>query len=275
MKPVRALTVVQLAAALSKRGHVVLCCLFCALLGLCTFQNVLAQNKDLPGPAANFTAIPDGSLVIAMDNTNQAVVTPFNLKAYGLVNDLLQNHIPVMWAIRAGKIKDGVDFTAMAQRLYPTATGLTNYNFAGGPFIVHRDFAAIAKTRIAAFGNQVAVYELQQNAGQSVTVDVRYTLTLTPRIAISNVNTSIHSNILIAAGITNYTVIDPTTLNAGSCYTSHSEPHTSVTAGVPDVKNFVLSGGNFLAQCFAVSTFENTATGRFHSDYAGRRREQY
>jgi uncharacterized repeat protein (TIGR01451 family) len=229
-------------------------------------QTALGQSsKDLPNPSPNLTSIPDGSLVIAMDNTNQAVVAPFNLKAYGLVNNLLQNGIPVLWAIRAGKAKDGVDFTATAQRDYPTATGATAYNFAGGPFIVHRDFAALAKTKIAAFGNSVAVYELTGNPGGSTTVDIRYQLTNKPNIAVSNTNTTIHTNVLNAAGISNYTVVDPTTLSASSCYTSHSEPHTSLTAGVPNVKAFVQSGANFLAECLAVDTYENGSNGHFQT----------
>ena len=129
--------------------------LLCLWLPLAAAQNTPGQaNKDLPPPVPNLVSIPDGSLVIAMDNTNQALVAPFNLRAYGLVNNLLQNGIPVMWAIRAGKVKDDVDFTASAQRLYPSASGVATYNFSGGPFIVHRDFAALAQTRIAAFGNQ-------------------------------------------------------------------------------------------------------------------------
>jgi hypothetical protein len=71
--------------------------------------------------AALVALIEAGALVIPMDNTNQAVGTPFNLKAYGLVNRLLQNEIPVQWAISATKAKDGVDFSVAAERLRPTA----------------------------------------------------------------------------------------------------------------------------------------------------------
>src|SRR5438552_2042814 len=57
--------------------------------------------QDLPGPAPNLELIPAGSLVIPMDNAHQTLVAPFNIKAYGLVNNLLQNKIPVKWAIKA------------------------------------------------------------------------------------------------------------------------------------------------------------------------------
>lgn len=220
-------------------------------------------GDDLPGPPAHLETIPAGSLVIPMDTTLQAVVAPFNLKAYGLVNHLLQNGIPLKWAIKAGKGKDATDFTATAQRIYPTVVAAASLNFAGGPCIVHGDYAVLAKPLIAAFGNSVAVYETTAGA----VVDVRYDLTHKPLIAVSNVNTAIHTNIFTQAGIpaTNYTVVDPATLSATSCYTSHSEPHTTVTLGVPNVKAFVLGGANYLAQCRASETYENSVAGRFQT----------
>jgi hypothetical protein len=213
------------------------------------------SDRDLPPPTANLTNIPAGSLVIAMDTTNQAIVAPFNLRAYGLANNLLQNQIPVMWAIRTGKAKDGVDFSAQAQRISPTTTAVTNYNFSGGPFIIHRDFAELAKPRIASFGNNVAVYQLTQD----VVVDIRYTLNQKINVAVSNDSSSIHTNILVAASIPNYAIVNPTALSANSCYTVHTEPHTSATAGIPNVRAFVESGGNVQAQCAAVLTLENNA----------------
>ncbi|MCP9495505.1 MAG: right-handed parallel beta-helix repeat-containing protein [Pyrinomonadaceae bacterium MAG19_C2-C3] len=246
----------------NRRHHVIVgVCLIIALLSNAAPRTQAQSARDLPPPSSNFTNIPSGSLVIAMDTTNQALVSPFNLKAYGLVHNLLKNGIPVMWAIRAGKAKDAVDFTATAQRIAPSATAATNYNFAAGPFIIHRDYAELARTRITAFAGNVAVYQLTQDA----LVDVRYTLTDRLNIAVSNVNTSIHTDIFIEAGITDYTVVDPTALSSSSCYTFHSEPHTSATAGIPNVKAFVQSGGNFLAQCLALSTYENTTTGRFQT----------
>ena len=76
-------------------------------------------DPELPGPTANPQLIPAGSLVIPMDNDTQNIGAPFNLKAYGLVNHLLWDEIPVMWAIKAGKAKDGIDFTASAARGRP------------------------------------------------------------------------------------------------------------------------------------------------------------
>lgn len=86
-----------------------------------------AQDPDLPGAVANIEQIPAGSLIIPMDNVHQSIGAPFNLKSYGLANKLLQNYIPVKWAIRSNKQKlQGTVTTA-------NATGITltdaNANF--------------------------------------------------------------------------------------------------------------------------------------------------
>jgi uncharacterized repeat protein (TIGR01451 family) len=211
---------------------------------------------DLPGPPAHLETLPAGSLVIPMDNTLQNLISPFNIKAYGLASRLLQNGVPVKWAIRAGKAKDGIDFSATARRVAPTAIAAGTVNFSGGPFIVHRDFAQLALAHVAAFGGSVAVYQLTADA----VVDVRYNLTHRPNIAVNADNSGIHTGLYDAAGIPHYTVIDvtvPGSIGANSCFTHISEPHTGDTAGAGDVKAFVQDGGNFLAQCLAVDTYEN------------------
>ncbi len=220
-----------------------------------------ASAQDLPGPAPNLEVIPAGSLVIPMDNAHQTLVAPFNIKAYGLVNNLLQNRIAVKWAIRAGKVKDGIDFTANAARIAPTAQAPASIDFRAGPFIVHRTYAAAALPLITAFGNNVVVYQLTQDA----TVDVRYTLTFRPKIAVNSVNSAIHTDILTRAGISNYDVVNDFSLLAGSCYTLACEPHNSSTAGVAAINGFVLDGGNMIAQCQSVDTYENNTPGGYLS----------
>jgi uncharacterized repeat protein (TIGR01451 family) len=218
-------------------------------------------SDDLPNPSAHMETIPAGSLVIPMDNTLQAIGSPFNLKAYGLVNRLLQNGIPVKWAIRSGKAKDDTDFTATAQRIAPSAVAAASLSFAGGPFIVHRDFAQLAKTQIAAFANNVAVYEMTAAAS----VDIRYDVQFKPNIAVNNDNPTIHTDLFDFADIPNYTVIPGASLLAGSCYTIFTEPHTNDTSGVAEVKAYVQAGGNFLAECLAVATYENDPAGHFQT----------
>ena len=85
-----------------------------------------ASDPDLPGAQASFETIPAGSLVIPMDNNLQALNgTPFNLKAYGLLNALLHRNIPVKWAIAAGKAKDGspLDLNSVFEAVGKRAAG--------------------------------------------------------------------------------------------------------------------------------------------------------
>ena len=57
-------------------------------------------------------------------------------------------------------------------------------------------------------------------------------------------------------------VVNPITLNNAACSTIHMEPHRDTKTGNVDnnsnaVKAFIQGGGNFLAQCEAVQTFEH------------------
>jgi len=228
---------------------------------------VEAQNS---GGGSPVELIPAGSYVIPMDNARQNIGSPFNLRAYGLVERLLWAGIPVKWAIAPGKAKDGIDFTATAQRIQPSALAAASISFSGGPFIVHRDFAVPALAVINAYapGASVAVYETTADA----TVSVRHTLVHTPKVAVFDDGASavIHTNYLAAAGFisgTHYSVIPAATLvtvNASACFTIGTEPHWDGAGGSDGqanaVRQFVQSGGNFLAECEGITTYENNAT---------------
>jgi hypothetical protein len=230
-------------------------------------------RAELPPPTANMQLIPTGSLIIAMDNDKQNIGAVFNLKAYGLANKLLWENIRLRWAIRAGKAKDGIDFTVEAQRILPTAIGPATLDFRGGPFIVHRDWAVDALPHITAFGNDVAVYETTAD----VMVDVRFTLDQKKKVGVldDGGNSDIHTDILVEAGFVagvQYVVIPATTLltvNANACFTTVTEPHwnTSTNDAETDaIRQFTESGGNFMAQCVAVTSYENNTTyGLFQS----------
>jgi uncharacterized repeat protein (TIGR01451 family) len=250
------------SAALTRRSFLSFLCLATLLLA----PVVATADPDLPGATANFENIEAGALVIPMDTTNQAVVAPFNIKAYGLVNNLLQNEIPVKWAIRVGKAKDGIDFSVSASRILPGAVAAATVDFSGGPFIVPKEYAAEAETLATAFANDVAVFRTEAD----VSVDIRYTITVKPFINVSDENSAIHTALLDAAGIpaSNYTVGDPSTLTANTCATIHMEPHRKApgTSSTRDaVMDFISGGGNFLAQCQAVEHFEGKfdTTGEF------------
>lgn len=238
------------------------------------------STKDLPSPVANLQTLAVGSYVIPMDNTLQAnAAGNFNLKSYGLIVHLLNYGVKVKWAIKAGKAKDGTDFSGTATRLLPTTTALPSiYNFSAGPFVI----AAADTTGVAAIvqafytnnvltgNNRPAVYKLTLT---SLNVDIRYDLTgFIPKAAVLNDgdNTAVHLGYMTKAAIptTNYTIASALDL-VSRCYTFASEPHIddSVmnTAYADAVRVFVSYGGNFLAQCEAILSYENRTNGHFHS----------
>lgn len=237
---------------------------------------------DLPNPAANLQTVTAGSLVIPMDNAHQNLWNgyPFNIKAYGLIHALLQSDIPVKWVIKSGKAKDGIDFSAVATRVYPTTLPAAMQDFRAGEFIVDAVWlntpfnpgGQTATQVISTFANQwkVAVYQLTAD----ILVDLRYTLDHRPKIAIfsNGGNQDIQKKMVDSAKITNYVVI-----NAGDftglaeCYTFCSEAHWDYsfnpdTIPVRRVWDFVNQGGNFLAQCAGINLYENhQQPNHFHS----------
>jgi Secretion system C-terminal sorting domain len=235
------------------------------------------SSKDLPSPAANNVTLATGSYVIPMDNTLQANASGFfNLKSYGLIIHLLNNNVKIKWVIKAAKAKDAVDFTVNAEQVLPITGSNTSRNFIAGPFIIQTadtaGVAALAESFYTAHSltgnNRPAIYRTTA----SVTVDIRHDLTgFKPKAVILNDggNDSIHIKYMQAASITtaNYSTglgVDLFT----KCYTFASEPHsddiTNETARA--IRTFVTYGGNFLAQCEAVTTYENHAThGHLHS----------
>jgi gliding motility-associated-like protein len=242
-----------------------------------------AQNPDLPPATPTPLLAPAGTLVLAMDNANQSSGGIFNLKAYGLAVHLLNNKVPLRWIIRSGKGKDETDFTAPATQAVPRANGAAvARSFRAGPLLVlPRDTAgvrALAAAFNAAQGTTVQVYALARAA----TVDVRYVLNQRPVAAILNDggNAAIHQRYMRLAGISgndnvaalrpqdNYATQAAVNLDSQTdCFTFASEPHSTNTAGgvVEAIGRFVGRGGNFLAECEAVVTYENYANGRFQT----------
>jgi len=238
----------------------------------------LIPDADLASPPANIELVEAGSLIIPMDNDLQnAGLSYFNIRSYGMIQRLLYADIPVKWAIRSGKGKDGVDFTAYAQRIMPTASAASNVSFRAGPFIVLSCFTNTIESMMRTYSTQqnVAVYRVMSN----FFCDVRYTLRHKPRIAVldDGGTESIHINAMIAAGIptTNFihlNAVGMLSLAETSCYTlavaphyspsgsSESALHNAVTASVAAVRAFLNGGGNLFAQCAAVGTYENQST---------------
>jgi len=249
--------------------------LFIFILLACSIRS---KAQDLPGPPANSINMLQGAVIIPMDNTNQQSASGlFNLKAYGLVVHLINNGFKVKWVIKAGKAKDGIDFTVTTNKLRPTVVndGLSR-NFRCGPFVIFRtDTTGISYyinsyyTSKGLTGNdRPSVYVTTAN----VFVDVRYNNLPSPKGAIltDGGNELIHWRYMLEAGIPAKNFTTSAGDNLTSCFSFASEPHNTATGPLVDtaikkIRQFVLWGGNFLAQCAAVSNYENNPLGRFHT----------
>ncbi|GAC1424234.1 MAG: hypothetical protein NVS9B7_09390 [Flavisolibacter sp.] len=217
-----------------------------------------------------------------MDNTYQLnSAGNFNLKAYGLVVYLLNKNVKIKWVITAGKIKDGIDISSVkSDQVKPSTTAtLLQRDFKAGPFVIFQPDTTGVSAMVDAYytsqsltgADRPNMYINKSMGG--IWVDIRYNLTgYVPQgaILIDGGNQAIHLGYMVAAGIptTNYTT--STGDNLTNCFGFASEPHNTATGTAVDttiinIKNFVQIGGNFLAQCAAVSNYENNPLGRFQT----------
>ena len=231
--------------------------------------------QDIDPVTDTLSLVPAGSYVIAMDDTLQQDATTglFNVKAYGLLATLLDNQIELFWSIRAGKVKNDTDFTATATRVFPTTQAAAIRRFRTGPFIVEpidsfNFLATVSAFNAANTGHTVSVYQMTTSAK----VDIRYVLRQKPRAAILNDggNASIQLNYMTIASMpaANYTELSSASHLSDSCYTFASEPHNGspVSSVIDSIHKFVtVDGGNFLAQCLAITEYENASNGRFQT----------
>jgi hypothetical protein len=254
--------------------------LFSVLLSL-TIQTAISQ--DLPNPPANLQTLPTGSFIIAMDNSQQSydqavgVYGKFNLKVYGLLVHLLNNNVKLKWVVTAGKKKDSIDFTANTELTMPVYSSSISRDFKGGPFVIYASDTAGVRSLVNSYNASQGLTNLARPKIYRTTtptlVDIRYNMSnFIPKGAIltDGGNENIHRDYYITAGITtqNYSIVDAVSLS--SCYTFASEPHNSKTGAevdstVKNIRRFVLLGRNFLAQCAAVRTYENSVFGRFQT----------
>ena len=213
----------------------------------------------LPSRAAIET-LPSGTYIIPMDNTLQGGGN-FNLKSYGLAVRLLHANVPLKWIINPTKGKDGVDFSASAARIKPTAVAASTLSFRAGPLAVYPGFEAQALAVINAYGNNVAVYQLNGAASVPVYSNILHK----PKVAVFNQGgkAAIHTAILAEAGLTvntHYQIFtNATQIGIDSCFTVATEPHSNVgsvsAAATSALLNFLRSGGNFHGQCEAVEAY--------------------
>jgi gliding motility-associated-like protein len=234
----------------------------------------VAIGQDTPPPSPSYVNFGAGSYIIPMDNAKQALNgEPFNLSAYGLIYELLDNGIALDWVIRSGKQKDEVDFTVMAERVFPSTTTPALTDFIASAFIID---VSLVETQgnctgtvdvsqvdaiIQAFGSDVAVYRTTQ----ALVADVRYHLTNAPLIGILDDGgfTETGADVLAYAEVP-HNIISYNEFEAnGACYTMIVQPHLSNQSSNTDytavISNFVNGGGNFFAQCSAIESYEEAA----------------
>ena len=244
-------------------------------------------------PPASFAA---GSLIIPMDTDTSGNHTAFNQnsgmwKSYGLVYKLLQNGIPVHWAILETKsLTTNIDFTVTTVKDKRTGTGLSSWDYRGGPFLIDSANAAAALPIITAWwaanGNLPNVHE----ALASFSADVNIILRSPPRIANESINAGISIGYFNTAGIPDLNgnpwstsspnILDEAEIAAGGLFaqgsvclqrkydvfvTPHnsgyayslSDPTNLGTKTYSQLDTFVHQGGGWTALCHSVLSNEN------------------
>jgi hypothetical protein len=133
-----------------------------------------AATVSLANTVANF---PTGSLIIPMDLTFQ---DGKHLRVFGLVYELLLNHVPVHWIATTGKAVGDPDFIVSARNT-KTNTLYSNQPYIGGPFVILAADAAVALPIIESF--QSSGEPVAHRAQNAFNAQVARTLVVAPTIA--------------------------------------------------------------------------------------------
>ncbi len=231
-----------------------------------------------------------GTLIIPFDTTSQDAGA---LRAYGLVYKLLTNNVPVQWAIRAGKVGGGNDFTisapATVNDLKTGAAIALPISYRGGPFVIDAADRAAALPIVNAWLASDTVTVVHTVTGTFM-ADIAKTLATAPRVAVFGDGfQAIAMQDFNAAGIpdstgaawapgsvdvlSEATVAGTTTSHAdGGLWNPDGTPkyhnvismHYNATAMTPEVVAEVRSwltaqlGNHAFMECQATATFENT-----------------
>jgi uncharacterized repeat protein (TIGR01451 family) len=211
------------------------------------------------------------------------------LRAYGLVYELLRNHVAVRWVIRTDKNFGEEDFTASAVDVQ-TNTAVVDHGYRGGPWVidaVDADEAMVVITAWQATYPETAVHEVTEAFDAEV---ARY-LVVAPTIGMhADGNEGIARDYLLAAGIPD-SLLDPTWPNTspdmiepeelagpsdvdhadGALFDEDGDPvycqfmsmhwgvgnAEAIPEAVAEVREFLNHPTHFFAECQAVSAFEN------------------
>jgi concanavalin A-like lectin/glucanase superfamily protein/flagellar hook capping protein FlgD len=142
-----------------------------------------------------------GSLIIPMDTDYQ---DSGMLSAFGLVDALLRQHVPVWWCINPtkqyGTLGD-VDFTVTQARDLQTTAVISSHGYRGGPFVI--DAGDVSRASFIVHNWQVAHPEVTVHvADGSFITPYWQVMTASPRIAVlASTRQSVAFAALGAAGI--------------------------------------------------------------------------
>ena len=185
-------------------GSLLLVCF--ALIGNLAFSQI-------PTSWGNQT-IPAGSKIIDMGVTPQTIAN--GLKPYGLVYDLVKNYnVPVLWAIKSNKSKDGIDFIQ------------DGISYSGGPFIIKAGFlTSSVNTAISSWTSQGVIVRTTTTSGS---IPIFKEINKAPVWVISTDNTAIPTGFLTDGGIpsSGYTAKAPSALTI--CDNIFAMPHADPT----------------------------------------------
>lgn len=246
------------------------------------FLVTCGADPYLPNPSAFFELVKAGSIVIPMDNFYQSNGNQMNLKVYGLLTYLLENSIPLWWAISSNKTKDGVDFVANVSQCAPFSQSSAIRNsviaFTAGPFVIPAPFNLTALSFILPFGYNLSAYYMLNDQ----MIDIRFQTTNKVRIGLMNHGGTylIYQNYFIAGlliGTVQYKVVEAIDLlvsTSSVCYSIAAEPPVGVVniTVANQVRTFMSEGRNFLAQSDAINAYESvgfyqTSTGIIIGDF--------
>ncbi len=229
---------------------------FCLL----SLSSVVAMTSA--AQAADET-IAAGAYIINMAPATQTQDN--QLKPYGLVRELVVvDQIPVLWAIKTTKVKDGIDFT------------VGGIDYKSSAFIVTADYASAAAATITTW-TRTCTSQTRPKCGAvvsaltttSFTAPVYKRITAFPNVVINIENAPIVERYLAAAGIPSdcsgspvnpdtcgYSQAYPDALD--SCDDAYSMPHSTPTWDLHQkLKEYVEGGGYLWAACLAPNELEN------------------
>lgn len=196
--------------------------------------------------AANET-FNSGAYIIDMGASNQTFDN--GLKPYGLLYDLIVNeNVPVRWAINPTKAKDGIDFS------------VDGYNFATGPFIIPIEY--LSADVLTVIGNWQADGVIVIGPVSGFTAPIYTELTSWPRAVLDQQNGHIVADYYDNAGVPTSSYIlagDPTDLTGcGDIYVlPHADPHLWPDAWGQALYDFIVNDQGYLwAACHSVSALE-------------------